>query len=432
MTNDRRFEQELPGMLAELAPRARPDYRDDVVRQTADMRQRPAWMFAGRWLPAAVVTTRAFPAAPVRWRVVGMVALLILALAIGLAVVAGSRPRVPPPFGPAGNGVVVYEKGGDIFTADPVTGVTTPLETGPQMDLRPVFSDDGTHLVFERQEGMLGRLVVARSDGTGQVTITPDPIAGLDLYSTSPGQYAFSPDGTEVAFWSTPAAGGHLWIAKADGTRVTEVALPFRLGAASWRPPDGAKLIVSGTTDGSTYGIYSVDPESGASRTIVAPKVGVGLDYVRVSPDGSRLAYVWALAAFDQATYRVHVVDIVSAIDTTLPLPPGAFFQDAPAWSNDGTRLAITRGYAQANQDMVVAVVPPDLSGTGIESRHKLTGCCNTILQWSPDDTSILVMPESADQTSIQHLLIDPSTLKDRVAPWTATDPPAWQRALSR
>jgi hypothetical protein len=81
---------------------------------------------------------------------------------------------------------------------------------------------------------------------------------------------------------------------------------------------------------------------------------------------------------------------------------------------------------------MVVAVVPPDLSGTGIESRHKLTGCCNTILQWSPDDTSILVMPESADQTSIQHLLIDPSTLKDRVAPWTATDPPAWQRALSR
>jgi Tol biopolymer transport system component len=362
---------------------------------------------------------------------VGAVALLILALAIGLVLVAGSRPRVPPPFGPAGNGVVVYEKGGDIFTADPVTGETTALVTGSQMDLRPVFSGDGTHLVFERQEGVLGRLIVARSDGTGQVIITPDPIAGLDLYQTTPGQYAFSPDGTEVAFWSTPDTGGHLWIAKADGTEVRQVELPFRLGAASWLPPSGAKLIVSATTDGSTYGIYAVDPDSGAPQTIVAPRVGVGLDYVRVSPDGSRVAYVWSLASFDQATYRVHVVDIDSAIDTTLPLPPGVVFQDAPAWSNDGTRLAIMRGYAQANEDMAVAVIPADGSDMGQESRHKLTGCCNTILQWAPDDTSILVMPETPDQSPTQHLLIDPSTMKDRLAPWTATDPPAWQRMAS-
>ena len=52
--NDDRFEKDLPGLLAELAPRAKPDYRDDIVRQTARTRQRPAWMFPERWIPMSV------------------------------------------------------------------------------------------------------------------------------------------------------------------------------------------------------------------------------------------------------------------------------------------------------------------------------------------------------------------------------------------
>ena len=45
-----------------------------------------------------------------------------------------------------------------------------------------------------------------------------------------------------------------------------------------------------------------------------------------------------------------------------------------------------------------VAVVPADGSGVGVESDHGLTGCCDTLLQWSPDDTSILVMPEDTQR----------------------------------
>ena len=51
MTSDRRFEQDLPDLMAQLAPRRVPDYRDDIVRQTARTRQRPAWTFPERWLP---------------------------------------------------------------------------------------------------------------------------------------------------------------------------------------------------------------------------------------------------------------------------------------------------------------------------------------------------------------------------------------------
>jgi dipeptidyl aminopeptidase/acylaminoacyl peptidase len=435
--NTDRFDRELPDLLEQLAPRAVPDYRDDIVRQTARMRQRPAWTFAERWLPVSAITSRAFAAPPVRWRVVGVVALLLLALAVGLVLVAGSQRRVPAPFGPAANGLVAYEKGGDIYTADPVTGVATAVVAGTQMDLRPVFSRDGTHFVFERTTDtyMPGRLIVARSDGTELVVVTPEPVAGLDPGPAAIAQYTFSPDGTEIALWSRPDAGGNLWIAQSDGSGMRQVNLPITVVEASYRPPNGAELVVTGSANGGTNGIYAIDAKTGTLRTIVAPAAdvfaGFGVGFGRFSPDGSRLAYVsGAVPDGGPSSYRVHVVGLDGAHNVTLPMPEGATFQDSPAWSNDGARLAVTRGYAQHNEDMALAVLPADGSGVGVESAHGLTGCCDTILQWSPDDTSVLVMPEDLDGKATQHLLLDPSTGATSPAPWTASDPPAWQRTV--
>lgn len=434
MTSDRRFERDLPDLLAELAPRARPEYRDDIVRQTAHMRQRPAWMFPERWLPVSVITTRAFAAQPIRFRVVGLVALLLLALAVGLVVVAGSQRHVPAPFGPAANGLVAYEAGGDIFTADPVSGVAKAVVTGWQTDLRPIFSRDGTHVVFERREAgsLPSRLLVARSDGSGLVVVTPEPVSGNpDYYGGATATYSFSPDGTEIVLWSRADAGGELWIVQADGSGMRRVDVPMTVVEASYRPPDGAELIVTGSTNGGANSVYAVDAKTGAQRTIVAPESGVGVGYVRVSPDGSRLAYVSSVDPDSgPSSYRVHVIGVDGRGDVKLPMPAGATFQDAPAWSNDGTRLAITRGYAEYNEDMALAVIPADGSGVGVESAHGLTGCCDTNLQWSPDDTSILVTPEDLEGTMTQQLLLDPSTGASVPAPWTASNPPAWQRTV--
>jgi hypothetical protein len=178
MTSDRRFERDLPDLLAELAPRAMPDYRDDIVRQTAHMRQRPAWTFPERWLPVSVITTPAFAAPPIRWRVVGLVALLLLALAVGLVVVAGSQRHVPAPFGPAANGSVAYDRNGDIFTVDPKTGIAVAVSTGPNTDVSPVYSRDGTRILFFRMPAdrpWASELVVADADGSRPVVITKQP-----------------------------------------------------------------------------------------------------------------------------------------------------------------------------------------------------------------------------------------------------------------
>jgi dipeptidyl aminopeptidase/acylaminoacyl peptidase len=435
MTRLERLEQDLPSLLAELAPRAKPDYRDDIVRQTALMRQRPAWMFPERWLPVSAITTRAFPAPPIRWRVVGMVALLILALAVSLALVAGSRPRVPAPFGPAGNGVVAFEKGGNIFTADAATGVVTTVVANAYKNVRPVFSGDGTHIVFERESGDLGSLFVARADGSQPVEVTPQGgMAGFDPFELAIPQYAFSPDGKEILFLTSYPSGALLWVAQADGSGTRKLDVPMTVLEAAYLPPDGARLVVAGSTNfGTTSGLYVLDSRTGAQLgTIVAPDPATGIGFIRVSPDGSRVAYVASLPGVDgPSAYRVHVAAVDGSSDITLPLPDGAVFEDAPAWSNDGTRLAIVRGYQQHNEEMAIAIVPADGTGTGVETEHGITGCCDTILQWAPDDSSVLVVPEDqtgADPVPTQHLLVSPLTGKATAAPWTGTDPPTWQR----
>ena len=202
MTSERRFDQDLPDLLAQVAQAPAPDYRDLIVQRTARTRQRPAWTFPERWLPMSAVTSRAAIAPRFPLRIVGVVALLLIALLVGAVLFAGSQRHLPAPFGLAAAGRLAYAANGDIYSADPVTGAKTAIVTGPETDVHPVWSLDGTRVVFERKvygDTGDGRLFVARADGTGLVAITPDPQSLL-------ASYAFSPDGTEVAFMAGPTA----------------------------------------------------------------------------------------------------------------------------------------------------------------------------------------------------------------------------------
>src|SRR5204862_5649642 len=94
---------------------------------------------------------------------------VLLAIILAAALAAGSRTRLPAPFGPAANGLVAYDRGGDIYTVDPVTGITRAIVTGSALDVQPRWSRDGTHLVFERKVQNVagpGDLYVVEADGS--------------------------------------------------------------------------------------------------------------------------------------------------------------------------------------------------------------------------------------------------------------------------
>ena len=152
MTRMKRADDFAPTVSAWLHEDARhhaPDDLDAVLRRTRTERQRPAWSSLERWLPVQT-TLRFSPVPRVAWILV--VLALVIALGMAAALTIGSRRHpLPPPFGPARNGLIVYG-GSDhgIHALDLATGTTTSLTTGTEGDRRPVLSPDGTKVLFLR------------------------------------------------------------------------------------------------------------------------------------------------------------------------------------------------------------------------------------------------------------------------------------------
>ncbi len=130
MTDLERLEPRLPELLADLATARVPDYFDDMLLATARTRQRPAWSSLERWLPMDVALPAPLRAPSLRpLLIIAILGILIVASALAFA---GSRPRLPAPFGPARNGAILFSTTeGDILAADPATGATTAVVTGP-------------------------------------------------------------------------------------------------------------------------------------------------------------------------------------------------------------------------------------------------------------------------------------------------------------
>jgi hypothetical protein len=172
MTAFDRIERRMPELMDELASAGIPDYFDDMLRQTTQARQRPAWGALERWLPMGVIA-RPLPLRPMPWRPIAILALIGLLAAATLFVYVGSRPRIPAPFGPAANGaLIIGNADGDIVSVDPATGKATALISGPTGDGGPYFSNDGRRFVFDRGEfrpatSAVSALFIANADGSG-------------------------------------------------------------------------------------------------------------------------------------------------------------------------------------------------------------------------------------------------------------------------
>jgi Tol biopolymer transport system component len=422
------LEHDLTTWFAATAAPSTPDFVPDILQRTARASQRPRWSFPERWLPMATITSRLAPMPRIPWRAAGLLALLLIALVAGAVLVAGSPARLPAPFGLAANGLVAYAADGDIYTVDPASGAATVIVTGPEIDLAPVWSRDGTRFVFLRVvdgPAEAGALHVARPDGGELVAVTSQPLVNVHRYS-------FSPDGHRIVFLTEVQDGQRmLWTANADGSD----AAPFELGmGADWPSyrPDGTEILFAGQAAGPLRnGIYAIDVASSAVRTIVGPSPEPFLESLSWSPDGSQIAYVeWTPGDEGTCSKVVHVVSADGTRNRTLPLPAGASCDEPAAWSNDGTRLVVIRSHPGSDQ-AVLAIVPADGSGLGIETTRATSqsgGLSGWTAEWAPDDTMILATPVDADDTPLPQVLVDPATGASRPAPWAATSQPTWQR----
>jgi Tol biopolymer transport system component len=420
MNRANRFDQRLETGLAELADPHFPDYFDDVLAVTGRSRQRPAWTFPGRWLPMAdIARRRAFvPVLP--WRTIGVLIALLLIAALA-AVIVGSRPRVPAPFGPAANGLIAYDSGGDVYIGDPITGVSRAVLTGPGDDFDPAWSRDGTLLAISRPANGRDSTWVVRPDGSHLVEVTPKGgVEGMTFWD-------WGPDSSSIYYVGLVDGVSRLFAAATDGSGARLIAPDLRIDSFWFRPPDGRELVVRSQLPMNVE-LLTMAADGTQPHTLVAPDSTPieehDMAIPRWSPDGTRVAYQHWDRPFENM--QLHVIDADGRNDKVLHWG-SATFEGWPVWSLDSKRLVIQRAFPTATEHLgfghPFAIVNADGTGQPVEISPPLDGGA-AHAEFSPDGTKVLMRTiESGTQ-----LILDPNGGPWKTAPWSSWSYPSWQR----
>ena len=351
MTERDDLDQLLTTWLTSDAAASEPEHLlGQVLTKTARTRRRPAWRVPERWVPVSAISNAAMVPARLSWRTIGVAVLLILALIASLLIVAGSQPRLPPPFGVAGNGNVAYGRGGDILVRDPISRETNIVVGGPTIDGDPGFSMDGTRLAFLRRVDSSdtdldipsrmdhAELWVASADGSAQHRIG-GPFA-------RPLRYEWSPVGDAIAIESEIDGLSAVTIVEVETGRSTRLGSELSaVERISWRPPDGRQVWFYGF-DGTDGGLYAFDRVKGVTNKVDGVEPGLTIDegWLAWSPDGTRVAV--AKAPSSTSGDQIHILAIgpggEAQSDRTLPVELGGWII-SPRFLPQGDRILFWR-----------------------------------------------------------------------------------------
>jgi hypothetical protein len=375
--------------------------------------KRPRWSFPERWLPMQL-TMQHRPA--VRPLLALASAALLIAALVTAALLAGSRSRLPEPFGPAANGLLSYDAGGTIFLAESDGASPRAIDGGLGANLSPVFSRDGRQVAFWSARSLFAEerhLFVAAVDDTEPARQISDTYPTVQAHATPP---AWSIDGRHLAYAAKTTEGIRLALAAADGSGVTFITDPGEV--QPWTPvasPDGRWLAFR---SGSPAAMLAVIPFAGGDlvRLLSVPEPSDAFVNIAWSADSTRIVYHRPDPETDKPV--VETIGLDGSI--TRVSPPGQVGAD-PSWSPDGR--SITYG-TEVDGVRHTVIVAPD--GTGYRDLGTVGGC---VMGWSPDSAYLFGFTSDCFTSALVRIPVDdPAAAVTLDVDGDTTGVSSWQR----
>ena len=429
MTTFERFERSIPELMTELAPARVPDYFDDMLRQTAGATQRPAWSFPERWLPVEItarpLSMRSFP-----WRPVLVLALVVALIAAGLALYAGSQHRLPPPFGVAANGVLMYRSpDGAIVSIDPASDSRATVVPASDHAGDPVLSRDGRRIALASfQSGTAAPIVVADIGGSNRTTLTGDYREIDDL--------EWSPDDSELAIISNVGGLRSITVADTDGSGARSLSLGRDVFQVAYLP-DGRMAAMAAERPGDVCpaeypsdvgcALVVMNADGTGLDTLVKAADFHGINTISPSPDGKNLVYVeWSQTALPG---RLRVFDLVARTGPLFPLDsfPREFSINRAWFSPDGKSILFDLFETDGDHWAVI----PAAGGPIVRLGQVWPDGSDTEAAWSPDGKSVLARYVAGDGSRELWLLDPTGSGGDRQLQVDVPYLPEWQRLAS-
>ena len=283
---------------------------------------------------------------------------------------SSSDETVPPQI------VFVSDRGGsgmDVYTHVLGTEEYTRLTSDSATDYGPIWSPDGSRILFDSDlEGATDVFAVAR-DGTARVRLTT--FEGYD------GGGDWSPDGSAVVFTSTREAvaeahaGRDIWVMDADGSNPRRLTTNDMYEGAPRYSPDGSRIafcrqLPPETEGGESNGEIFVMDRDGANAVRITdqPTFDCLADW---SPNGESLAF----HGCDAEGCRLFIAPAAGGAARHLETPHPANW---PMWSPDGEWIAYT---ATVDGQTDIWLVRPDGSEHRAVTTHPAR---DEVADWLP------------------------------------------------